>query len=209
MAMIGVLGGTFDPVHHGHLRIALDALELLGLDQVRLVPLREAVHREQPGTPGWLRRDMVAAAVDGRGDLLLDDRELRRAGPSYSVDTLRSLAANLPGVALCLLVGDDAFAGFSGWRSPGAILELANVAVLQRPGHQPADSPGATALLDRHAVGRLDPGRVGQIVTCPVTQLAISASDIRARVAAGRSVDFLVPPAVADLIHVNRLYQAA
>ena len=204
--MIGLLGGTFDPVHHGHLRIALDALELLGLDRVRLVPLREAVHRDQPGTPGWLRREMVAAAVAGRSDLCLDDRELRREGPSYTVDTLRSLATELPGEDLCLLVGDDAFAGFPSWRAPGEILALANIAVLQRPGHDPAANPGAAELLRRHGVERLAPARTGQIVTCPVTQLAISASDIRARAAAGRSVDFLVPAAVADLIRRHHLY---
>jgi nicotinate-nucleotide adenylyltransferase len=204
--MIGLLGGTFDPVHHGHLRIALDARELLGLDQVRLVPLREAVHRDQPGTPGWLRRDMIAAALAGRSDLCLDDRELRREGPSYTVETLRSLAAESPGERLCLLVGDDAFAGFPDWRAPNEILGLANIAVLRRPGHTATATPGAAELLQRHGVARLDPARTGQIVTCPVTQLAISASDIRARVAAGRSADFLVPPAVAELIRRHHLY---
>ncbi len=145
------------------------------------------MHRDQPGTPGWLRRDMIAAALAGRPDLCLDDRELRREGPSYTVETLRSLAAELPAARLCLLVGDDAFAGFPDWRAPDEILGLANIAVLERPGHAAMATPGAAELMQRHGVARLDPARTGQIVTCPVTQLAISASDIRARVASGAS----------------------
>ncbi|MCB1802722.1 MAG: nicotinate-nucleotide adenylyltransferase [Gammaproteobacteria bacterium] len=205
--MIGVLGGTFDPVHNGHLRIALDARELLGLDHVRLVPLAQAVHREQPQTPSWLRRDMLAAALTGRHDLQLDDRELRRDGPSYTVDTLRSLHADLPGQSLCLLLGEDAFAGFPDWRAPDEILALANIAVLQRPGHALDEGGRVAGLLRQHRVEQLDPARNGQIVGCPVTQLAIASSDLRARVAAGRSIDFLVPPAVAELVARHGLYR--
>ncbi|HOP16481.1 MAG: nicotinate-nucleotide adenylyltransferase [Gammaproteobacteria bacterium] len=195
---IGVFGGTFDPVHFGHLRIALDALEALDLDHVRLIPLANAVHREQPDTPGALRFQMLQAAVAGRNDLVADDRELRRAGPSYTIDTLRSLRADFPNAHLWLLLGSDAYAGFSSWRDPQGILETANIAVLQRPGNDAHASPAAAGFSTTQAQG--------QVVFCPVTQLDIASSDIRARIAAGRSADFLAPPAVLALAARHRLY---
>lgn len=204
---IGILGGTFDPIHHGHLRIALDARELLGLDHVRLIPLAHAVHREQPETPGVLRLAMLEAAVAGRDDLIADDRELRRAGPSYTIDTLRTLRDDFPGHALCLLLGADAFNGFADWRDPDGILALANIAVLGRP-EQPAPShPRVRALLAEHGVARLGSAPTGQIASCPVTQLDIASSDIRRRIGAGRSADFLTPPAVLDLVARHGLYR--
>lgn len=202
---VGVFGGTFDPVHFGHLRTALDALETLQLDQVRLVPLARAVHRAQPRTPAALRLEMLEAALTGRVDLVVDDRELRREGPSFTVDTLQSLRAALPGRPLCLLLGADAFAGFAGWRDPEGILALANLAVLLRPGHEPAGNALDGPLPGRR-VARLDWERTGQVVFCPVTQLDIAARDIRARIAAGRSADFLVPDAVLALIARHGLY---
>ena len=206
-APIGIFGGTFDPVHFGHLRIALDALETLGLQHVRLVPLAQAVHRDQPGTPATLRLAMLQAALAGREDLVVDARELQRAGPSYTVDTLRSLHRDFPGRSLCLLVGGDAFNGFADWRAPAGILALANLAVLQRPGHPLPRSPALLELLARHRVERLAAQPAGQIVFCPVTQLDIAASNIRARIAAGRRADFLTPPGVLELIERHGLYR--
>ncbi|MCG6966622.1 MAG: nicotinate-nucleotide adenylyltransferase [Chromatiaceae bacterium] len=205
--MIGVLGGTFDPVHHGHLRIALDALEALGLAQVRLIPLAHAVHRDQPETPGELRLAMLRAALAGRRDLVADDRELRRGGPSYMVDTLNSLRAEFPRDSLCLLVGGDAFDGFADWRDPQGILAIANLAVLQRPGYREPDDPRVRELLARHRTETLQPAATGQITCVPVTQLDIAASDIRRRIAAGRSADFLTPPAVLELVARHGLYR--
>lgn len=204
---VGVFGGTFDPVHYGHLRIALDALETLGLGQVRLVPLARAVHREQPQTPAALRLAMLQAAVAGRNDLVVDDRELVREGPSYTVDTLHSLRRDLPDSPLCLLLGGDAFNGFADWRDPEGILATASLAVLQRPGHPPPGDPRVRALLAERRAERLDPARTGRILEVPVTQLDIAASDIRRRIAAGRSADFLTPPAVIDLIERHGLYR--
>ena len=206
-AAIGVFGGTFDPVHHGHLRIALDARELLGLEQVRLIPLAHAVHRDQPETPPEVRLAMLQAAVADRTDLVCDDRELRRQGPSFTIDTLQSLRRDLPGAALCLLLGDDAFAGFADWRDPEGILAIANIAVLQRPGHATVPGPALRRLIAGRDTDTLDPGSSGQIRFCPVTQLDIAASDIRRRVAEGRSVDFLLPPPVIALIAQHGLYR--
>ncbi len=194
-------------MHHGHLRIALDACELLGLDHVRLIPLAQAVHRDQPQTSAALRLAMLEAATAGQPRLQVDDRELRRAGASYTVDTLRSLHAEMPDRPLCLLLGEDAFAGFPTWRAPTEILELANIAVLQRPGHPLPKDPAVQRLLDAHRREHPAADRSGAILLCPVTQLEIAASDIRARIAAGRSIDFLVPPAVASLIGERGLYR--
>lgn len=206
--MIGVFGGTFDPIHHGHLRLAIEARESLGLERVHLIPLAHAVHRDQPETPGALRLAMLRAALDGRDDLVADDRELRRAGPSYTVDTLRSLHAEQPDRGLCLLLGGDAFAGFADWHEPQAILGLANLAVWDRPGAGPDLDPRVQALLATHGAAALGPARSGQIVRLAGSRLEIASSDIRARVAAGRCVDFLAPPAVLALIEAHRLYRA-
>jgi nicotinate-nucleotide adenylyltransferase len=203
---IGVFGGTFDPIHHGHLRIALDALETLRLQQVHFIPLAQAVHREQPDAPADLRLQMLQAALDGRRDLIADDRELRRNGPSYTIDTLRSLYQDFPGARLCLLLGDDAFNGFASWRDPLGILELANIAVLRRPNQTSPSDPALAELLAERGVKQLAADRSGQIVFCAVTQLEIASSDIRQRIASGRSADFLTPPAVLELIARHRLY---
>jgi nicotinate-nucleotide adenylyltransferase len=205
---VGVFGGTFDPVHFGHLRVALDALELLGLAQVRMVPLARAVHRDQPETPAELRLAMLEAALAGRDDLVADAVELERSGPSYTVDTLATLKLRLPGRTLCLMVGGDAFNGFADWRDPHGILALANLVVLQRPAQEPASDPRLLALLEARQVDRLDPGRpAGQIVAVSVTQLDIASSEIRRRIAAGRSADFLVPGAALELIARHHLYR--
>lgn len=205
---VGVFGGTFDPVHFGHLRVALDALELLELAQVRMVPLARAVHRDQPETPAELRLAMLEAALAGREDLVADAVELERSGPSYTVDTLATLAERLPGRTLCLLLGGDAFNGFADWRDPHGILDLANLAVLQRPAQAPPSDPRLLALLARHRVDRLDPQRrAGQIVPIGVTQLDIASSAIRDRVRAGRGADFLVPDPVLRLIRRHGLYR--
>mgnify|MGYP003574390813 FL=1 len=204
---VGVFGGTFDPVHNGHLRIALDALEVLGLEQVRLIPLAHAVHRDQPETPAAMRLQMLKAAVAGRSDLVCDDRELRRQGPSYTVDTLKSLQRDLPERSLCLLLGEDAFNGFADWRDPQEILAIANLAVMQRPGEALPRPPALQRLLATHQTTARDLTRTGQILFCPVTQLDIASSDIRQRLASGRSVDFLLPPGVLALIQQHRLYR--
>ena len=202
-----MFGGTFDPVHNGHLRVALDALEALGLSEVRLIPLAHAVHRDQPETPADLRLAMLEAAVQGRPMLRVDARELRREGPSYTVDTLRELREQIPDRPLCLLLGADAFNGFPRWHRPEAILRMANIALLRRP--DAAIAPEVRELIDARRVERLDRRQTGRIVDCPVAQLAISSSDIRRRLAAGLSIDYLVPDAVLEIIQRHRLYRSA
>lgn len=200
--MIGIFGGTFDPVHNGHLRIALDAIAALDLARVHLIPLAHAVHREQPTLAAAQRLQLLQLAVAGHPELFADDREIRRTGPSYMVDTLESLRQELPDTPLCLMVGSDAFNGFSRWRQPERILELANLVVLQRPDIAPPSDPEALALLAGRQSSSLDlaASAAGRIAFLEVTQLAISSSDIRARIKAGQSPAFLMPPAVCQKV---------
>ena len=182
--MIGILGGTFDPIHFGHLRAALDVLEDLGLEQLRFVPLRLAVHREQPATLPEIRLEMVRAAVARHPGLLADDRELRREGPSYTLHTLQSLRAEFGDRPLCLLIGTDAFKGFLEWHEPGQICELAHLVVMQRPGAPLPRDPALRALVR--------------------ARLVREAAELRAA-PGGR---FLVPEPVREIILSRGLYAA-
>ncbi len=207
--MIGVLGGTFDPVHHGHLRIALDAVEALGLREVRLIPLGQAVHREQPRATAQQRLTMLHLAVERHLRFTVDAREIARGGPSYMVDTLTSLRTEYPDTPLCLLLGGDAFAGFARWRDSGRILQLAHLAVLTRRGEPRSDDPALRALIAnrRCAQDVLATYPHGKLTHIDVTQLAIASSDIRARIVAGGDPAFLLPDPVLDYIREQDLYR--
>jgi nicotinate-nucleotide adenylyltransferase len=208
--MIGILGGTFDPVHHGHLRIALDALEAIGLSQVRLVPLAQAVHRDQPAASPQQRLTMLQQALNGHPALLADAREIERGGPSYMIDTLQSLHDEFPDRRLCLLVGTDAFNGFAEWHRPERILQLAHLVVLQRPGYRPPQTPALarlTANRSAEAPRQLADSPAGLILFHTVTQLDIASSDIRQRIAGGRDPSFLLPQPVLDYIRAEGLYR--
>ena len=209
--MIGVFGGTFDPVHNGHLRTALDVQEALGIRRIHFVPLKEAVHRDQPGTPAELRCALVQAAVADQPGFIMDNRELHREGPSWSYYTLESFRREYPDEPLCFLMGGDAFNGYLQWHRPLEILELAHLVVMQRPD---ASRPGGdlAGLLDERQTleaGDLHALPAGRIFLQPVTQLEISASDIRQRIAVGRSARFLVPEPVLGIIQQLRLYEDA
>lgn len=185
---IGVFGGSFDPVHHGHLITALEARRLLGLDEVRLIPAGEQPLKRSRGVASPADRlamlELAAAGVPG---LVVDGRECRRPGPSYTVDTLRELRAEHPAATLSLLVGSDAARDLPAWREAEAIRALATVVILSRPGEDAG--PGA-------GFGR----------TLAVPAIDISATAVRARIRAGDSVRFFVPDAVARYIADRRLY---
>lgn len=202
--MIGVFGGTFDPVHNGHLRTALDVFEALALDELRFVPLGRAVHREQPLTPPERRLALLRAAIEHQPGFLVDERELRRDRPSYTVHTLESLRDELGDERpLCLLLGRDAFSAFHTWRQPERILELAHLVVMDRPGHGLPDEPELRALMEDRVArdgAELRTRPAGVIRFQPVTRLDISSSDIRQRLARGGSIRWLVPEAVLALL---------
>ena len=202
--MIGLFGGTFDPVHNGHLRSALDVFEALELDELRFIPLGRAVHREQPGATDAQRLAMLQAAIKDQSGFCVDERELKRDTPSYTVLTLHSLRQELGHrLPLCLLVGRDAFNDFAHWREPEHILEMAHLVIMERPGVAVPTDPELLALMNNRLVDdaarlRRQPG--GRILFQPVTPLDISSSDIRKRLSQGRSVRYLLPEAVRELL---------
>ena len=208
---IGLLGGTFDPIHIGHLRAALEVAEQFALDELRLIPSARPPHRGTPQVGAQQRLDMVRLAVADVAPLAVDDRELWRDKPSWTIDTLESLRAELGGdVQLLLLVGWDAFCGLPTWHRWQELLDHCHILVLQRPD---ADSEAPEALRDLLAArSAADPqalkGPAGQIAFVWQMPLAISATGIRERLAAGRSIRFLVPDAVLAYIHTHGLYRA-
>lgn len=211
--MIGLFGGTFDPIHNAHLRVALDVVEALDLEQVRFLPLQHAVHRAQPLADGNARLAMLEAAIADEPRFASDDRELRRGGRSYTLDTLRSLREELGNdIPLCLMLGSDAFNHFLSWHEPQQVAELAHLVVMQRPGYTLPPDPalqvmveqrGSDLAADLHNV----PG--GRIWFQPVTQLDISATDIRERIGHGRSPRYLTPAPVAALIAEHGWYDVS
>jgi nicotinate-nucleotide adenylyltransferase len=182
---LGILGGSFDPIHHGHLIVAQLAREQLGLDRVLLMVAAAQPLKSGHGASPEDRARMVELAIEGIEGLTVDRRELLRAGPSYTVDTLRELVAEHPGAELVLLLGGDAARQFPRWRSPDAIRDLARLATFVRGGEDPPEGLG-----DRVAVPRLE----------------LSSTAIRTRAAAGLSLAGWVPPAVAGYISGLRLY---
>jgi nicotinate-nucleotide adenylyltransferase len=211
--MIGVFGGTFDPIHLGHLRTALDCVQSLDLAELRLLPLKVAVHREQPVASAALRLAMTRLGAGAEPRFVVDDRELTRDGPSYTVDTLASLREEFgPARPLCLLVGGDAFAGFFDWHRPRAILDLAHLVVMQRPGAPMARDPALRAETGRRRADQpraLQQSPAGRIFFQTVTQLDISSTRIRRMLAAGMSPRYLLPDDVLALIEREQCYGPA
>lgn len=209
--MIGIFGGTFDPVHFGHLRAALDCQQGLGLTEVRLLPLSFAVHRPQPIARPELRLAMLRAAIVPEPTLAVDDRELRRGGPSYTVETLHSLRDELGrGLSICLMIGADSFNGFLDWHRPLDLLDLAHLVIMQRPGAPMARDPALRTLVRERRAEQVDALRQapsGRILFQTVTQLDISSTRIRRLIAGGESPRFLLPEAVIDVLAQEDCYR--
>jgi len=202
--MIGILGGTFDPIHHGHLRTALDVMQGLELEELRLIPLRDPPHREQPSSTPEQRLEMLQAAIAGVPRLRVDWRELDRAGKSYSLLTLQSLREELGDTPICLILGQDAFQGFPDWHKPEQILQLVHLVIMQRPG-QPLQNHYPERLTDNP--DELKSSTAGKIYLQPVTQLDISSTRIRGMLQAGQSPRYLLPEAVLAIIERDGLYR--
>ena len=199
---LAILGGTFDPVHNAHLRVAWEAAELLDAE-VRLVPANVPPHRDQPIADANERAAILRAALLGQDRLVLDERELGREGPSWTIDTLIDLRDEIGAERpLVLLVGADAFLGLASWHRWGELFDYAHIGVLTRPGHEIATLPtelrikvASRRCADATALAQTPSGRVLQM---PVTPLEISASQIRETLAAGGEPRYLVPDAVID-----------
>ena len=210
MKPIGIFGGTFDPIHYGHLRTAFELLQALRLSEVRFIPCSDPPHRGRTFAGADLRLRMVRAAIDDQDGFVADDRELARAGPSYSVDTLLSLRAEFPRHPLGLIVGMDAFLGLQTWDRWEEILDVAHIVVAHRPGWKAPDlGPLGEMISERgtHRVRDLHDAPYGRVHIHAVTQLEIASTEIRDLVAAGRDPRFLMPDAVCKAIFESACYQ--
>ena len=207
---IGIFGGTFDPVHIGHLRTALELRQLLELDEIRLLPNAQPPHREQPGVSAEHRLAMLQIAVENEPSLVVDDRELRRVGPSYTIDTLLEVRAELgEQVSICLCLGMDSLVALASWRHWQQLSDLAHIVVAARPGwHLPVSGEVADWLADKVVTdpAALKTRTAGRVFVEELTLLPVSASGIRDDLLAGRSVRYLTPERVIHYIDSNKLY---
>lgn len=210
--MLGIYGGTFDPIHYGHLRTALEVCDALALDELRFVPCSVPPHRALPRVTADQRLALLRLALEGADPRFsIDDCELKRAGPSYMVDTLSALRAQLRDHSICLIVGLDAFQGMPAWHRWREIFRLAHVVVMQRP-FEASYAEALERLIDERATTDLSMLRSrpsGSIRFQEVSQLAISSSRIRELVRLGKSTQYLLPEAVREFINAEGLYRAA
>jgi len=207
---IGIFGGTFDPIHYGHLRSAFEMLQALDFEQVRFIPCGDPPHRGVTYATALQRLRLVELAINGQGGFIADDRELKRDGLSYTVDTLESLRVEFPGRSLGLIVGMDAFLGLPEWHRWDEILDIAHIVVAHRPGWKAPDIGALGNLISdygTHRVEDLHTTVAGRVHIHAVTQLEIASTEIRELVAAGRDPRFLMPDAVRDEILDNEIYK--
>jgi nicotinate-nucleotide adenylyltransferase len=190
---VGIFGGTFDPPHVGHVSVARDVADALRLDRVVWMPAGRPPHKERDGhAPAEDRLAMVRAAIVGEDGFEVDAREVERPGPSYTVDSVRELSAELPAAELFVIVGADQFRAFGGWRDPEGILEHARLVVMNRPGE--SEPPVDT-----------DP----RVLRVPVRQIDVSSTDVRETVCAGADASHMVPDGVLEIIEERGLYRGA
>lgn len=207
--MICILGGTFDPVHFGHLRPALDVQQALGIPCVHLLPCRVPAHRDSPQGSPEQRLELLRLAVADEPALDIDTRELGREGPSYMVDSLESLRAEKGEQSLCLALGMDALLGLESWHRWREIAKLCHLVVMQRPGKRwPRQGALAELVSKAHTseAGHLKERPAGCVFEVPVTQMAVSSTRIRALLAAGESPRYLLPDVVLNRIKQERWY---
>lgn len=206
---IGILGGMFDPVHYGHLRIALELQQALDLAEMRLLPCGQPPHRGPTSANAAQRLKMLQLAITNEPALAIDRSELDRPGPSYMVDTLASIREQIGSRPLCLVLGMDAFAALPGWHRWQQLPRLAHLVVVQRPG-QTTDLPEQIRqlLAQRQArdARQLHTQAAGNILLQPATRLEISSTRIRAMLAKGENPRYLLPDPVLDLIRREKLY---
>jgi nicotinate-nucleotide adenylyltransferase len=213
---IGVFGGTFDPVHLAHLRLAEEAADQLGLGEVRWIPAGQPKHRDAPHSASARRLQMVQLATAGNARFTVDATEVEREEASYTVPTLERLRHKLGATQpLVLLLGADAYAGLPTWHRWQEVFSLAHIAVAHRPGFAVEAAALPEALAQEHRqrqqpdAGAFGTSAAGLVTAFAMTPLAISATQIRALLAEGRSLRYLLPQPVIDYIHLHNLYRSS
>ena len=211
MNITGVLGGTFDPIHFGHLRMAQELADALNLSEVRFIPSAEPPHRNQPVASAIHRTAMVSLAIAGNQKFRLDERELQRSGPSYTIDSLQSLRDELGrDASICLFLGGDAFIKFNTWHRWNEILGLCHIALVERPATKETLPQELQNLLrDHYTENVMDFASIaaGFITMRKITALDISATRIRTSLRQKLSPRYLLPDSVIDYIRLHQLYR--
>jgi nicotinate-nucleotide adenylyltransferase len=212
MPLVGLLGGTFNPIHNGHLRMAQELAEALSFDEVRFIPSANPPHKTAPEVSATHRSSMVQLAIADNPLFKLDTRELTRAGASYTIDTLISLQEELGGTtALCLVMGSDAFTHLNTWHRWQALIDYCHIILVQRPNNtsQPKLAEELSVLLHDHYtenINDLSSKSAGCIHMQKITALDISATNIREQLKASHSPRYLMPDNVIEYIKRNQLY---
>ena len=205
--MIGLIGGTFDPIHFGHLRPALEIMEQLSLDQVRFIPSANPPHRWKPQASAEQRLEMVKLALDGVKKFEIDDREYHRDGPSYTVDTLISIRKDVDKkTSLCMILGMDAFEHFTKWKNWQEILELVHLVISSRPGYENIQKEDWMGQRVTKNIADLNNSPAGRIFFAESNQFDISATYLRKQISSGKSAQYLTPKSVNKYILKKKLY---
>lgn len=211
---VGVLGGTFNPIHLGHLRIAEEIAENLSLDEVRFIPSAQPPHKPAPHVSAEHRANMVKLAIQNNAKFVLDECELKREGASYTIDTLTDLRKKLGAqVGLYLIMGSDAFAHIDTWHRWQEILDNCHIVLVQRPNHENFIESFSVEIKSFFESHRQNTSRdfqkkpVGSIITQTITPLAISSTNIREQLKDKKSVRYLLPQSVSDYIETHQLYR--
>ncbi len=207
--MIGVYGGTFDPVHFGHLRTALEVYEFFSLDELRLIPCSRPPHRDAPMASADMRVQMLRLAISKESDFVVDTREITREGPSYMVDTLESIRAEVADEPLLLIIGADGFKHLSSWFQWERLFDFAHIVVMSRPGeiNNSAKEDDFFSSRCSDSIAELEKSSCGFLYFKDVTPLAISATQIRKLIASNKNPGFLLPDQIIEFIRVNKLYK--
>lgn len=206
MKFIGINGGTFDPIHFGHLRPALEVMQQLNLQQVHFIPCYQPVHKGSPQVSVEQRCAMIEMAIRNQPKFVLNDVEINKGGSSYTVETLEILKQQFPYDSLVLMMGTDAFAKFHTWHRWQDIIQLANIVIMHRPGEPVPLDCTSGLIYQKHQVTKFTQAH-GQMLDLDVIQLDISSTYIREQISNGKSAEYLLQPCVMEYIKEQGLYQ--
>jgi nicotinate-nucleotide adenylyltransferase len=210
MQLVGLLGGTFNPIHHGHLRLAQELAETFQMDEVRFIPSANPPHKTKPAVSAQQRAEMVSLAIEGNPLFKLDTRELDRSGTSYTIDTLSSLHDELKDTALCLIMGSDAFLKLDTWHRWQELIHYCHIVLVQRPNHpHQGINQNLQNFIENHYtenITELSESRAGLITMQQMPALDISSSQIREMIHQHRNPMYLCPQPVVDYINSHQLY---